>query len=175
MISSYAPTLINSKKNPTAANKFYEELENTINTFSKRYIILICDGTNAQIRKDHDNFTGHAGKFGTGCLNANGERLCDFIVRNNLFMTNMSFQHKIKHRVTWISPNEHLNCIDKRPLNLEEMRIGIKLTLSLRNVIYVVQLQTLAHIMGLDHKSFIGDVVLKLYRISMQRNRCDWV
>ena len=92
MISAYDLTLINIKKNPTAENKFYEDLENIINTFPKREILIICSDTNVLIGNDYDNFTGHVGNSAQFFSNAKCERLCDLIVRNNLFLTNTYFQ-----------------------------------------------------------------------------------
>ena len=44
------------------------------------------------------------GRFGKGELNENGTELLDFCLRDELILTNTTFQHKINHRTTWQSP-----------------------------------------------------------------------
>ena len=114
VISAYAPTLTNSIKNPELAEEFYNNLEITINSIPKRNLIFIGADTNAQLGINNTNFRGSVGSFGKGYLNSNGERLGDFLIRNNLIATNTFFQHKLKHRVTWTHPNINPQNLDSR-------------------------------------------------------------
>ena len=105
IISAYAPTLTNSEKNPEVAENFYTNLENTINSIPNRNLLFIGADTNAQLGINNTNYIGNVGIFGKGDQNSNGERLGDFLSRNNLIATNTFFEHKLKHRTTWTHPN----------------------------------------------------------------------
>ena len=115
VIAAYAPTLTNSTKNPSIADKFYTELQNSINSLPNRNQIFIGIDSNAQLGTGRNNiYPENVGNFGKGNLNSNGERLGQFLVNNNLIATNTFFDHKLKHRVTWHHPDSNPKYIDKR-------------------------------------------------------------
>ena len=115
IIAAYAPTLTNSNKNPSVADNFYTDLQNSINSLPNRNHIFIGIDSNAQLGTGKDNiFPNNVGNFGKGNLNSNGERLGQFIVNNNLIATNTFFDHKLKHRVTWHHPDKNPKYIDKK-------------------------------------------------------------
>ena len=106
--------LSKSTKDPQLAEDFYIALQNTVNSVPNRHILFIGADTNAQIGTGFINFQDSVGQFGKGFLNANGERLGNFLSRNDLIATNTFFQHKLKHRVTWIHPDSNPQFIDRR-------------------------------------------------------------
>ena len=89
VIAAYAPTLANSTKNPSIADKFYTDLQNSINSLPNRNQIFIGIDSNAQLGTGRNNiYPNNVGNFGKGNLNSNGERLGQFLVNNNLIATN---------------------------------------------------------------------------------------
>ena len=115
IISAYAPTLINSKKFPERADKFYKELQLAINKIPQKNLFFIGIDANAQLGIEaKELFPNNVGHFGHGHLNSNGERLGQLLNNNNLTATNTLFNHKIKHRITWTHPNQNPTQKDKK-------------------------------------------------------------
>ena len=104
IISAYAPTLEVSRKNPVKREEFYDDLESLINTVPKNHILVIGGDMNAKTGSGYKNYTKCMGKRGKGELNENGEELLQMCERNQLFLSNTYFNHKMAHRTTWQSP-----------------------------------------------------------------------
>jgi exonuclease III len=104
VINAYAPTNPVSEKNPEKREEFYEALESAIKAVSKRSILMITGDFNAKTGSAHKKYPNHVGKYGKGQVNENGETLLETAQRNNLVLTNTTFQHKLSHRTTWESP-----------------------------------------------------------------------
>ena len=113
-ISTYAPTLDDSKKHPEVQEKYYQELEETINAVSKRDLLLIGGDMNAKTGVEaHKEYPDVVGRYSKGSeMNENGRELVECMFRNNILLTNTIFKHKMAHRTTWQGPeriNEHKN------------------------------------------------------------------
>ncbi|KAL0829562.1 hypothetical protein ABMA28_003073 [Loxostege sticticalis] len=96
IIQAYSPTESNKKEDLIKIEKFYEELQKTIETTH----IYKCDK--------------HAiGSHGFGTRSKNGSRLVNFSLENRLSILNSYYKKKITKKWTWISPNGlHKNEID---------------------------------------------------------------
>ena len=105
LISAYAPTLINSEKNPELKYDFYNQLESVISNEPKSSILIIGGDFNAKTGSGYNQYKQNIGKFGKGLLNSNGNSLLELANRNSLALTNTLFKHKFAHRTTWVSNN----------------------------------------------------------------------
>ena len=103
IISAYAPTLELSIKQPEKSETFYDELESLIHTVKARDFLIIAGDFNAKTGSAYKKYKTVMGRFGKGELNENGTELLDFCLRNELILTNTTFQHKINNRTTWQS------------------------------------------------------------------------
>eukprot|EP00794_Sanderia_malayensis_P004055 gene4055-4606_t len=112
-ISSYAPTLDVSEKNPKIREDFYEELESVIKEVSKRDICIIGGDQNAKTGLGRKEFPEVIGRYGKGTMNSNGGALAEMLLRNNMILCNTLFPHKMAHRVTWESPSNRQEQEDK--------------------------------------------------------------
>ena len=111
IINAYAPTSIITNKNPNETDQFYQNLEDLLNTLNKKEVI-ICGDFNAKVGSSNPSFPKHIGKYTTGKTNINGEYLIDLIVRNNLYLCNTFYKHKLEHINTFTSnftPKNHRN------------------------------------------------------------------
>eukprot|EP00795_Rhopilema_esculentum_P017828 gene17828-9525_t len=102
-ISTYAPTLPNSEKDPRIRDTFYEELDNYIQTINSRDILIISGDFNAKTGTGKSRYPNNIGKHGKGQENLNGTHLLEFACKNKLILTNTIFKHKMAHTTTWES------------------------------------------------------------------------
>ncbi|XP_012552626.1 uncharacterized protein LOC105842911 [Bombyx mori] len=112
IIQVYAPTAQSTKED---IEDFYGILQTTIESISKREILMIQGDWNAKIgNTEQDDHIRHIlGKYGLGTRNERGEVLIDFCVSNNLTITNTSFKHHKRRLYTWSSPGDrYRNQID---------------------------------------------------------------
>ncbi|GFR78339.1 craniofacial development protein 2-like [Elysia marginata] len=100
IINVYAPTSERALKHPEEFEKFYRDLNNTINSVEKQSFILLAGDFNAKIGKQQQGETS-VGKFSKGKRNCNGERLVEFCEEKRLFVTNSAFNHPSRHITTW--------------------------------------------------------------------------
>ena len=103
-ICAYAPTLVNTKKDITTTEHFYNDLDNLISSISKRKFLILAGDFNAKTGTSHTLYPNNIGRYGKGETNLNGEFVISSIVRNELFLTNTFFKHKLAHITTWESP-----------------------------------------------------------------------
>ena len=81
----------------------------TVSTVStSRSIMLILGDFNAKTGSGWSEFPGNMGTFGKGLINSSGRILLEFLTKQDLFLTNTTFNHKIAHRTIWTAP-ERIN------------------------------------------------------------------
>ncbi len=113
VISVYVPTLGAEVQD---LDKFYEELDNTLNKHREYYNFLLGDWN--AIVGSKTNFLEKIGEFGLGDRNLNGEKLLDFCAKNNLYVANTFFSKNKKLKWTWRSPGgKYINEIDHLIVN----------------------------------------------------------
>ena len=105
-VSTYAPTLEQTQKNPQNTEKFYEDLEGIINTTSCRHLLTIAGDLNAKAGAGHTDYPDNIGRYGKGEINQNGQYLAEMLHRTDMYLTNTTFKHKMSHRTTWEAPQE---------------------------------------------------------------------
>ena len=99
-IAAYAPTLPASIRNEEETDTFYEDLEKATEEIPKRDILVIAGDFNAKCGSERERNHPTLGRYGKGVMNENGERLVEIGRRNELFLTNTFFYHKMSHRTT---------------------------------------------------------------------------
>ncbi|KAL4112803.1 hypothetical protein QTP88_016532 [Uroleucon formosanum] len=112
IVQVYAPTSIASEEE---MHHFYEQLTEVVRNIPTKELLFVSGDLNAKI--DTTNNDGHlrsvVGKYGIGVRNERGDRLMDFCIENNLFITNTNFKHHIRRLYTWQSPcGQYRNQID---------------------------------------------------------------
>ena len=100
-ISTYAPTLEGGEKDENIREEFYGALDNTVNGINRRDMLIIAGDMNAKIGSGHHDYPECIGRYGKGKMNNNGKHLAEFVLLNDLFLTNTKFKHKMCHRTTW--------------------------------------------------------------------------
>jgi exonuclease III len=112
-ISTYAPTLEVSEKNPKIREDYYEDLENTISQISERDICIIGGDQNAKTGLGHQEFPEVIGRYGKGEMNSSGRILAEMLMKNEMILCNTLFPHKMAHRTTWEAPERKQEHKDK--------------------------------------------------------------
>ncbi|KAL0839235.1 hypothetical protein ABMA28_016001 [Loxostege sticticalis] len=111
IIQAYSPTESNKKEDLIKIEKFYEELQKTIETTHKNVIVM--GDFNGQIGTQNSGEEHAIGSHGFGTRSKNGSRLVNFSLENRLSILNSYYKKKITKKWTWISPNGlHKNEID---------------------------------------------------------------
>ena len=67
----------------------------------------------AKTGSGHQLYPSVIGKYGKGQTNNNGQQLIEMCSRNELYITNTFFDHKIAHRTTWTCPERVQDHKDK--------------------------------------------------------------
>ena len=107
VIQVYAPT---SKTEEVEVERFYEDLQDTLELTFKKDVLFIIEEWNAKVGSQET--PGVTDKFGIGIQNEAGQRLI-FFPRNALVITNTLLQQHKRRLYTWISPDgQHRNQID---------------------------------------------------------------
>ncbi len=89
------------------SDKFYADLQETIDRVHKREMLLIIEDLNARLgAQEHLTAPQCVGSFTTDVQNENGIRLLDFCLLNDLVVTNTFFQHKSVHQTSWMHPGQ---------------------------------------------------------------------
>lgn len=100
IIQAYSPTESSKKEE---IEKFYEDLQNTIETAYKNVIIM--GDFNGQIGTQNIGEELSIGSYGFGTRSKNGTRLVNFALQNRLSILNSFYKKKLRNKWTWISPN----------------------------------------------------------------------
>ena len=110
MIQIYAPTADSTEED---IEDFYQQLEDTMANTGKKDVKVIIGDWNAKIGKDNEGWETAMGEHGYGVQNERGERLLEFALKHQLFISNTRFQQKDSRKWTWRSPSgEYHNMID---------------------------------------------------------------
>ena len=106
----YAPTTDSSEED---IETFYEQLEHIIEELPKKDVKIIIGDWNVKVGTDNVGWEQVMGAHGYGERNDRGERLLEFVAKNELFITNTRFQQKDSRKWTWMAPDgNHTNMID---------------------------------------------------------------
>ena len=98
IIQIYAPTL---DKDDDIYDKFYEQLQVTIESIKRSDYLIVMGDFNAILGKEKVPCV--TGAHGTGKRNNSGQRWLEFCSANDLFVTNTGFRHHLRRKTTWIS------------------------------------------------------------------------
>ena len=102
IIQCYAPT---NDSEEEEKEDFYQRLQEVVQSFSARDIIVTMGDMNAKIGRDNTGYEEVMGRHGEGEMNDNGERFANFCAENRQTIGGSVFPHKRIHKVTWISPD----------------------------------------------------------------------
>ena len=117
VISVYAPTF---KAPVEEKEKFYSDLQDTLDTVSEHDLLLVVGDFNARVgsteredREFEDTWNGVKGVHGVGRMNEAGADLLSFCALNDLTIMNTCFEKKDIHKFTWQHPgSKQWHCID---------------------------------------------------------------
>ena len=102
LIAVYAPVNPSSKSMADDSDKFYADLQVTVDQVQKGDMLLIIGDLNARLGdQEHLTTPQCVGSFTTDVQNANWVKLLDFCMLNDLVVTNTFFQHKTIHQTSW--------------------------------------------------------------------------
>jgi exonuclease III len=103
LIAVYAPVNPSSKSMADDSEKFYADLQVAVDQLKKGDILLIIGDLNARLG-DQEHLTAPqcVGSFTTDVQNANGVKLLDFCILNDLVVTHTFFQHRTIHQAPWM-------------------------------------------------------------------------
>lgn len=91
-----------------------------------KHPLLITGDFNARVGTDHDSWPTCLGKFGTGKMNENGQRMLELYCQHELCISNTFFNTKPQHRVSWRHPRSkhwhQLDLILTRHANLSSIK-----------------------------------------------------
>jgi len=163
IIQVYAPT---TSATDDVIEEFYNQLQDTLDTASKRDVVLVIGDFNAKIGAGHCHEEEKAaiGKFGLGERNKRGDSLVDFCIGNELVVTNTLFQQHPRRLYTWQSPDgKTRNQIDFILIK-RRWKSSVRLAKTLPGAD-----------IGSDHQLLIANVRVKLKRVqtSLRAKRFD--
>ena len=109
VIAVYSPINSLTKDMADKSDKFYSDLQDTINDASAKDMVIIIGDLNAIVGEDQQNRQQHVIRSGVGPFtvyieNENGTRLTDFCEINNIIISNTFFKHKSMHQTSWMHP-----------------------------------------------------------------------
>ena len=108
VICAYSPTNQNTKENPENTQNFYSALNDTLNSFSSSTQVFIAADFNSQIGTHHKDYPELIGRYYKGNkVDKNSEFLINFLLQNQLVVTNTKFKHKLAHITTWECNNKY--------------------------------------------------------------------
>ncbi|CAF5075163.1 unnamed protein product [Rotaria magnacalcarata] len=86
------------------ADKFYSDLQDTINNVSTNDMLIIMGDLNARVggNQQQPASINSVGPFTVDVENENGARLVDWCEINNIVVSNTFFQHKLLHQTSWM-------------------------------------------------------------------------
>lgn len=105
ILNAYAPT---ENARIEEKEKFYEKMEEETEKIPTEDIIIIIGDMNAQVGKE-EYIKEVAGKHTLHeTSNDNGQRLCNFAVKQNMIVSSTKHKHPLQHKVTWMSHDQKL-------------------------------------------------------------------
>ena len=123
VIAVYSPINPVTKQMSDENDKFYNDLQDTLNDVSTKDMIIIMGDLNARVGNDQQKRQQHVIRSGIGPFtvdieNENGTRLIDFCEINNIIISNTFFKHKLVHQTSWMHPrNKKWHMIDYTLVN----------------------------------------------------------
>jgi hypothetical protein len=106
VIAIYSPVNPINKEMANASEKFYNDLQDTINKVSTEDMLLVMGDFNARLggNQQQQILNYVIGPFTVDKENENGTRLTEFCSINNIIVSNTFFQHKLVHQTSWMHP-----------------------------------------------------------------------
>ena len=80
---------------------FYDELQSAVDVSQYRENLIIIGDWNGHVGTDRLGVENIIGSFGVGERNAEGRRILDFCLSQNLAVMNTFFKHRDSHKWTW--------------------------------------------------------------------------
>ncbi|CAF0993692.1 unnamed protein product [Adineta steineri] len=107
IISVYSPNNPVNKQMTEASEKFYNDIQDTVNKISTDDMIIIMGDLNAKVEgvQGLPTINNCVGPFTVDSVNENGTRLMDFCMINNIIIANTFFEHKSVHQMSWMHPS----------------------------------------------------------------------
>ena len=105
LVCAYAPTNCSSDEEK---EKFYDELDQVVGSIPSTDQTIMLGDFNARVGADYEAWKPCLGRFGTGQMNQNGQRLLEFCTLHNLCITNTIFNSRPQHRTSWRHPRSKL-------------------------------------------------------------------
>ncbi|CAF2249578.1 unnamed protein product [Rotaria magnacalcarata] len=92
------------------ADKFYSDLQDTINNVSTNDMLIIMGDLNARVGGNQQQLASinSVGPFTVDVENENGARLVEWCEINNIVVSNTFFQHKLLHQTSWMHPGNKI-------------------------------------------------------------------
>jgi len=110
LFSAYAPTL------PTpddAKDEFYNQLDQIISLTPCKHKLIMMGDFSAPVGCDHQAWEKVLGRHGIGKENSNGNWLLSLCTVHKLMITNMMFQQRDSHKISWMHPcSRHWHLLD---------------------------------------------------------------
>jgi exonuclease III len=113
VIAVYSPVNPVTKQMGDESDKFYADLQDTINNVSTNDMLIIMGDLNARVGKNQQKRQQHVirssvGPFTVDTETENGTRLTDFCEINNIIISNTFFKHKLVHQTSWMHPRNKI-------------------------------------------------------------------
>jgi exonuclease III len=103
LISVYSPINPSTLAKAADADKFYSDLQNTLDRVDRNEMVMIMGDFNSRLGSaEHQTAPQCVGPFTTDVLNENGIHLLDLCLQNDLVVSNTTFAHRRIHQTTWM-------------------------------------------------------------------------
>jgi hypothetical protein len=141
------------------SNKFYADLQDTINGVSTNGMLIIVGDLNARVGQNQQKqrqkhvVRSSLGPFTIDIENENGARLIDFCEMNNILISNTFFKHKQMHQTSWMHPrNKTWHMIDHTLVNkkfrssIEDVRMLRRAAVFIGTYHHLMRVKTRMHL-----------------------------
>ncbi|CAF3620000.1 unnamed protein product [Rotaria socialis] len=110
VIAVYSPINPTTKEMANESDKFYSDLQDTINNASTKDMIIIMGDLNARVGQKQQQHIAKSsvGPFAVDVENENSTRLTDFCEINNIIVLNTFFKHKLAYQTSWMHPRNKI-------------------------------------------------------------------
>ncbi|CAF2118850.1 unnamed protein product [Rotaria magnacalcarata] len=110
VLSVYSPVNSSAKQMANDADKFYSDLQDTINNVSTNDMHIIMGDLNARMGGNQQQLssTNSVEPFIADVEYENGARLVDLCEINNIIVSNTFFQQKLLHQTSWMRPGNKI-------------------------------------------------------------------